>query len=184
MAHPDALLLDMGGVLIRERADLRPSPVVARVGTIINTELDGARARTLAMAELGLTESELARALEDLVARYEPDPRVWKLLSRYRPKLKTAILNNGSSLALDAFDRRFGIFGAVDLFLNSALEGIGKPHAEFFERACTRLGVAPSRCVFVDDSETHTRAAGRLGMQTVHWSDPKRDYRRLVQLLP
>jgi putative hydrolase of the HAD superfamily len=42
-----------------------------------------------------------------------------------------------------------------------------KPDARMLRRTATRLGVHPSRCVLVEDTLQHQKAARRIGMQTV-----------------
>ena len=42
-----------------------------------------------------------------------------------------------------------------------------KPDARMFRRLAAQLGVAPKRCVLVEDTLVHQRAAHRVGMHTV-----------------
>ena len=42
-----------------------------------------------------------------------------------------------------------------------------KPDARMLRRVAARLGVAPGRCVLVEDTLTHQKAACRVGMRTV-----------------
>jgi HAD superfamily hydrolase (TIGR01509 family) len=179
-----ALFFDMGGVLIRLRKDRSPDAKVDRLETIICSELNAAVAQRIARLELGLLDEEFERALDSVAEKYDADERLWRILAEWRCILKTAILNNGSSIALSAFDRRFGIFSAVDLFLNSAIEGISKPDPRFFKIACDRLNVMPEECLFVDDVRAHIEAASSLGMRTIHWNDPTGCYEELVAALP
>jgi len=46
--------------------------------------------------------------------------------------------------------------------------GVRKPDRRAFEIALDRLGVAPERCVFVDDRTGNLEAAARLGIRPVH----------------
>lgn len=49
----------------------------------------------------------------------------------------------------------------------SAEEHIRKPDKEIFLRACQRLEVEPSECIFVDNDQEHIIAAETLGMQSL-----------------
>jgi putative hydrolase of the HAD superfamily len=58
-----------------------------------------------------------------------------------------------------------------DVIVYSHGEGMRKPDPRFYELACARLGVAPDRVLFVDDTEGHVDAARRLGMTGILFVD-------------
>jgi FMN hydrolase / 5-amino-6-(5-phospho-D-ribitylamino)uracil phosphatase len=49
--------------------------------------------------------------------------------------------------------------------------GVRKPAAEAYLGAAARLGVAPDRCLFVDDQPANCEAARACGMDAVHFAD-------------
>ena len=53
----------------------------------------------------------------------------------------------------------------------SGHEGVAKPDAEIFERACARYGLSPARCVFIDDMPNNVEAARRLGFHAIAFTD-------------
>jgi putative hydrolase of the HAD superfamily len=57
-----------------------------------------------------------------------------------------------------------------DVVVNSAHEGTRKPEPAIYERLLERLGVAPERCLFVDDLEENCAAARRLGMPAIRFA--------------
>ena len=61
-----------------------------------------------------------------------------------------------------AFD---GVFSIEDMHLFGDLRP--KPDARMFRALAARLGVHPTRCVLVEDTLVHQKAARRVGMQTV-----------------
>jgi putative hydrolase of the HAD superfamily len=61
-----------------------------------------------------------------------------------------------------AFD---GVFAIEDMRMFGQLRP--KPDARMLRRLAVRLGVAPSRCVLVEDTLVHQKAARSVGMQTV-----------------
>jgi putative hydrolase of the HAD superfamily len=61
-----------------------------------------------------------------------------------------------------AFD---GVFSIEDMHLFGDLRP--KPDARMLRALAARLGVHPSRCVLVEDTLVHQKAARRVGMQTV-----------------
>jgi len=50
--------------------------------------------------------------------------------------------------------------------------GMRKPDPEIYRLTCSRLGVAPERCLFIDDLLCNVEAADALGMQTIQCLDP------------
>ena len=56
------------------------------------------------------------------------------------------------------------------MVVDSAFVGLRKPDPEIFELTLERLGgVAPERCVFVDDLDVNCTAARELGMAAVRF---------------
>lgn len=49
--------------------------------------------------------------------------------------------------------------------------GTTKPDPRIYEVAADRLGVEPSKCVFIDDIERYTQAAQAVGMSAIVYSD-------------
>ena len=55
-----------------------------------------------------------------------------------------------------------------EVIVDSAYVGTRKPESEIFELTLERLGaVAPSDCMFIDDTDVHCEAARELGMTAV-----------------
>jgi epoxide hydrolase-like predicted phosphatase len=57
--------------------------------------------------------------------------------------------------------------GLFELVVDSGFEGTRKPERAIYEIVLSRLGLAASACVFVDDLEINVRAARSLGMHGV-----------------
>jgi putative hydrolase of the HAD superfamily len=53
------------------------------------------------------------------------------------------------------------------LVVESSKEGIRKPNPEIYKRTCEKLGVPPTKCVFLDDLGINLKPAKALGMQTI-----------------
>ena len=107
----------------------------------------------------------------DLTDLLRPDPALRELLARL-PGRK-AVLTNAPRhharnvlelLALrDAFD---DVIAIEDLAL------VPKPAPEAYARALERLGAAPERCAFVDDTLANAAAGARAGLRSV-WLAPE-----------
>ncbi len=78
------------------------------------------------------------------------------------------IVTNGSSLMQNRKLDACGIRPLFDSVLVTGDEGIHKPHPEPFWRIASRLGVAPSDCVYVGDYiENDIQGAQNAGMQPI-----------------
>ncbi|MBX3053563.1 MAG: HAD-IA family hydrolase [Caldilineaceae bacterium] len=96
-------------------------------------------------------------------------PRTRELLQKLRSNgYRTAIITNGSTHSQQAKMERTGLATLVDEVLISEKEGIRKPDPKIFYRACERLCVEPSACLFVGDHpEADISGAQTVGMRTV-----------------
>jgi putative hydrolase of the HAD superfamily len=74
-----------------------------------------------------------------------------------------ALLSNASTRLFDDLERS-GIDGEFDAVVSSAEIGVTKPNAGAFEAAADRLGLAPERCLFVDDLDPNVTGARGCGM--------------------
>ncbi|HBX78070.1 MAG TPA: HAD family hydrolase [Acidimicrobiaceae bacterium] len=73
-----------------------------------------------------------------------------------------------------------GCFSAV---IESSKVGKRKPDPEFYELACTTLGVEPTRVVFLDDLGINLKPARAMGMTTIKVEDPAAAIRAASRLL-
>lgn len=91
------------------------------------------------------------------------------LLPALRSRAKRlAIVTNGESAFQRAHVDALGLAKWMDAVLVSEEEGLRKPDPEIFQRAAARLGVEPSRCLFVGDNPSvDVLGAASVGMRTV-----------------
>lgn len=86
------------------------------------------------------------------------------LVAAKRQGLRTALLSNSWGGDYDRSDWA-GLFDAIVI---SGEVGMRKPEPEIFLLTAHKLGLPPSRCVFVDDLPANVRAAVAVGMVGVH----------------
>ena len=197
----DGLLVDFGGVLTSDvfasfeafcrDEGLAPDAIKERF-------MGDPEARELLFdLELGkLTEQEFERRFaavlgldgssEDLVDRLfagmaPDDAMVAGVAAARRAGIRTGLLSN--SWGKGRYDRsRFDeLFDAVVI---SGEEGLRKPDPEIYALATKRLGLAPERCVFVDDLPGNLKPARAMGITTVlHRGDARDTLAELEGLL-
>ena len=73
-------------------------------------------------------------------------------------------LTNWSADMFAIARERFQVLGRFRDIVVSGVEGIVKPDPEIYRLACRRLGIDPSRAVFVDDTLANAVAASDVGL--------------------
>lgn len=76
--------------------------------------------------------------------------------------LRTGLLSNAGGCGRPEWPDLF------DTVVLSGIAGVAKPDPEAFLLVAERLGVAPERCVFVDDLRPNVLGAAAVGMTGVH----------------
>ena len=110
------------------------------------------------------------------------DPGVLDLIRDLHGRYKLAVLSN-SPPRLSKWLADWGILDLFDVVVCSGDEGLVKPDPAIFELALTRLGVAPSEAVFIDDTLGHVQAARDLGIHGIHFRNAEQLTRDLESLL-
>ncbi|GAA0912105.1 HAD-IA family hydrolase [Nonomuraea longicatena] len=119
-------------------------------------------------AELGGTEDALRAVEEFREQRFWVDEEVRKLLAKAQERVPLIIVTN----AMDTLDEhldRIGLTYFADAVVSSAKVGVAKPDPRIYILAAELAGVAPERCLFIDDRLENVEAARRLGMTGVHF---------------
>lgn len=134
----------------------------------------GARFADLA-AELN--DPEDARRLSDYVSRYADTvrrevPGTWAILDALRDRdVPVHAITNWSAETwpegLKAHPRLDTVFGTLVI---SGREGVTKPNPEIYRLLCTRAGVQPEACVFIDDGLHNVDGARAAGMDGIHFT--------------
>lgn len=75
------------------------------------------------------------------------------------------------------------VMALFDLVVESSKEGVRKPDPRIYKLTCERLGVAPSRTVFLDDLGINLKPARELGMTTIKVSSEEQAITELAKVL-
>ncbi|HEX4811169.1 MAG TPA: HAD-IA family hydrolase [Nonomuraea sp.] len=96
------------------------------------------------------------------------DEEVRALLAKAQQHVPVIIVTNAMDTVEEHLDR-LGLTYFADALVSSARVGVAKPDRRIYEIAAERAGVAPERCLFVDDRLPNVEAARALGMTGVHY---------------
>jgi len=182
------LLIDYGGVLTTsifesfhafERREGLARATVARLfatdpearATLDALEV-GADSETRFEARLGALLGVPGEGLiERLLGSARVEPAVFDAVRAVHDAgLRTALVSNSWGTALYPVELLGELF---DVRLLSGEVGLRKPDPAIYLRAVDELGLDPGVCVFVDDLQRNLEPAARLGMATVHHTDPE-----------
>ena len=105
-----------------------------------------------------------AELIEQGVAVCDAVPEV---LARLHGVLPMAIVTSSYRYHFELTHRQTGFLRYFEFSLANGDYERHKPHPEPYLRAAERLGVAPARCLVVEDSERGLRAAAAAGMRCV-----------------
>jgi len=179
----DAILFDMMGVLLFQKSGYQPDMLVDQTDALIGHVTNDNNFKRETLKKFHLNEQEFNKVIVKIVDKYEPFEPIWRLLPELKKYYKLAIINNGIALTLPRFDQKLNFKKYFDLFLSSAREGIEKPDSEIYLTAVKQLGVAPEKCLFMDDSPENIDGAKCLGMQTIFWSNKERGFKEFSELI-
>jgi epoxide hydrolase-like predicted phosphatase len=187
-----ALLIDWGGVLTtsvmasfdafgrREGVDVRTAFRDDREAREALLELETGRIDIATFearlgTALGVDPTDLARRLtQDL----RPDVEMLAAVKAFHDRgVPTALVSN--SWREDDYD----VDELFDEIVLSGAIGIRKPDPRIYVLAAERLGVAPERCVFVDDLGGNLKPAKALGMSTLRHTSASSTIPQLERLL-
>jgi HAD superfamily hydrolase (TIGR01509 family) len=185
---PSVVVFDIGGVLV----DWQPHLAwLDEMGSRDAVEAFMARIDFRALnlrADAGERFADLAATLPDpadarrLAAYVDAYPKTvehriegtWDILDRLRAQgTPVHAITNWSAetwpRGLLAQPRLAEVFGVTVV---SGQEGMIKPDPRIFRLLCTRAGVAPQDCVFIDDGPHNVDGARATGMDGIHFTGP------------
>jgi epoxide hydrolase-like predicted phosphatase len=191
-----ALLVDWGGVLttnvfasfeafcIREGLPPETAREAFRTDPVARAALVGLETGVLSEVEFELRLAPVLgvdprRLIDRLNAEVAPNERMLAAVARARDAgLATGLISNSWGL------NNYGpeLLKLFDGVVISGHHGIRKPAPEMYEMGARSVGVAPDRCVYVDDIGGNLKPARDLGMTTVHHVDTSRTIDELSRL--
>jgi HAD superfamily hydrolase (TIGR01509 family) len=179
----DAILFDNDGVLVDTEGFYFQAnrEALARFGVELDREAyvelflrdsrgawDRLRERGVGERDIWLARADRDRRYQELIAAGEARdlllPGVADGLAALAGRLRLAIVTSSEPEPFAAAHARTGILHHFELVLTREQYRHSKPDPEPYLTAVARLGVAPERCLVVEDSERGLRAAKAAGL--------------------
>jgi epoxide hydrolase-like predicted phosphatase len=132
-------------------------------------------------ALLGVTANGLVAGL---LAGLQPNLKLIEAAAQARKAgIRVGVITNSWGTApYDPYEG-YQLNERYDALVVSGEVGIRKPTPEIYRLAADKLGIPPSRCVFVDDVAANLPPAAELGMATIHHVDSSQTIAQLERLL-
>jgi len=156
----------------RHNPDARELLIGLETGAIDEDEFEPALAAIIGVPAPGLIDRMFAGAGPDKVM-------LTAVLAARRHGLKTGLISN--SWGTRRYDRE-QLAQLFDGVVISGEVGMRKPAPQMYTLGAERIGLAPERCVYVDDLEFNLAPARELGMATVHHVDADHTVSELERL--
>jgi N-acetyl-D-muramate 6-phosphate phosphatase len=181
----DAVLFDLDGTLIDSAPDLGAAVDLMRVSRgmpslDLNTyrPMAGAGARGMLAVAFGMTPQDpLFEAMrEEFFGNYEQcmtertcafEGVADMIQSLCQARLQWGVVTNKSARFAEPLTRGMPLFATAGTVVSGDTTPHAKPHPEPLLEAARRLGVQPSRCIYVGDDARDIQAGLAAGMGTV-----------------
>ncbi len=185
MSRPEAVVLDLGGVVLDSPLEViaayeaetgLPAGIIDRTVAASGPggswarhergELDRRTFLEAFAAELragGVEVDTAAELMRRVDGRIRIRPRMLEAVRRLRAAgyAVAAVTNNWEPFAGGPLPSEF------DVFLESVVEGVRKPDPEIYRRCVRALGTPPERILVLDDLGANLKSARAMGMETV-----------------
>jgi hypothetical protein len=190
----EAMVFDMDGVLVASEAYWREAQreIAASVGLSLTDAdleatqglpIDACTAQWFARSPwVGPSSSDLAGQVVDRVAELLEDAVPMEgvqqaLVVAEAAGLRLALCSSSPRVLIDRVVRVLGLEGRFEVVHSGEDETHGKPDPACYRTTAARLGIAPDRCVAVEDSLPGAIAAWAAGMRVVVVPEKRWDVR-------
>lgn len=166
MIDTESIYWDVEQILARELGRIATDDTLRRM--MGRSQLDSMRIFIEGCGIVGHTPQQLLAIREErMLARYlagvSPMAGLHQILDRFQGRLKLAVATSSPRKFTDVLLPSLGIDKRFEVVQTG--DGIerGKPDPQIYLRAMSRLGVAPSECVVLEDSQSGSLSAHRAG---------------------
>lgn len=117
-----------------------------------------------------LSKRSLNREMVDYMASLQKD-------------FQLGILSNAGDQARSLMTEVLHLDQYVDAIIISAEEGVIKPDEKIYQIAMDRMNAKPDQILFIDDYLANVRAAKRLGMKAIHFTENQQGIGRIREII-
>ena len=123
--------------------------------------------------ELVKMTNSLVTPFFNSLEKMEPMPGVKNLIEKLKEKgILLALASSSYSDVIEIILQKTGLKNYFDVVISSQMAGTSKPEPDIFLLAAKKLGVAPEKCVVIEDSTNGIAAAKSAGMYCIAFAGP------------
>ena len=137
----------------------------------------------LAAQTAELTGLDTAFVAEHISGKFIRNDELLNFAQDLRPQVRIGLLSNISQGGIEKYFSKEERAALFDVTVLSSDVGMLKPFPEIYQLASERIGVPPSGCIFVDDSEDNCAGADAAGMRPVRYISNRQAIADIRQLL-
>ena len=198
MSQPDAIIFDLGNVLLTLDWD-RPARRLSACTGLTRQQLEEYYARTpwtnrlavgalskeeffaIVAPELGFHGSyaEFAELWSDM---FTPNAPMISLARSLKGRIPRLILSNTNAIHMEFVFSRYPFMDEFDGYVFSHEIGVAKPDARIYEWTLRRHRLAAARTVFIDDVSENVIGAQAVGLPAIHYQSAAQACRELTNL--
>lgn len=104
---------------------------------------------------------------DELKAQVDARPGAVELVARLRGRIPLGLASNSPRFLIDAALKSAGFKDAFDAIVSADDVGRHKPAPDIYELVCSRLGVAPSEALALEDTASGIAAAKAAGLTCI-----------------
>lgn len=182
----NAILFDIGGVLVRTENRTPRAQLATRLGTtyealanLVFSGEQGLRAQRGEVSSeelwetvrqvLHLSPTEVPEVKRLFFAGDRLDTELLDYIRSLHTRYKTGIISNATDDTRQVIEGRWNMADAFDCIILSAEVCLMKPDPRIYQLAIDRLGVAPAEALFVDDMLVNIEGARSVGLNAIHY---------------
>jgi epoxide hydrolase-like predicted phosphatase len=133
--------------------------------------------------ELNLDNEELEQLKKDFFTGDRLDESLVAFIRQLKGPYKIGMITNAWPDIRHWIENEWKIADAFDHIIISAEVGIVKPDPAIYELCLQALNVEPDEAIFIDDFRENIEGAKSVGMQAIHFQDPKQASTELKEKL-
>ena len=129
---------------------------------------------------IGITAEEFR---SNFIKMFSFDDELLDLAKKLKQEYRMVLITNNIKDWFEEERKLRRLDDVFELIVTSYEEGIAKPNQDIYRSTCSKIGVKPEECVFIDDKRRNTDSAAQLGMHTILYTSLEEFRKELQKLL-
>lgn len=160
----ELIIFDTYDVALRRSPRYLEEPLVEEIDATTRDLVDEERYWARLSRRYRLTPADVEAALDHLAAKFCRNLDIWKQLPAWGEDRRLALVHGGPAGLLRRWRADLDLGGCFESAIASTVLGVSRADPALYTRLAADAGLAPSRCLLVDDERGPIAAAHAAGM--------------------